>query len=323
MSETNVLNTAWLAELPNAQHDGTTQQICDFASAFQTENARYLAKVATMVQCRQAEDDVWLTVQRDPAAKSLEAADRQQDSYANAARYINLGYTSLPDDEPLKAEAVECERVFRDYKFSTRDPYGAEADKIIQMQQNFQQHETYLTGIGAWQWYLKAVAAAQLVRQCLGARALTMAEFVKGEMKAARRATDLAIADLYTTSCPALSSPPSSPSSKASSCMPANTSSRRAQLRTGATGIMRTAAPPRMVALNRKVELNREAALSKEEPNRVVALNKVEPNRVVAPNRVAERIMKRRTAGLHQKAVDSAGKKKRGIRVVGCPFIVK
>ena len=45
MSETNVLNTAWLAELPNAQHDGTTQQICDFASAFQTENARYLAKV--------------------------------------------------------------------------------------------------------------------------------------------------------------------------------------------------------------------------------------------------------------------------------------
>ena len=33
MSETNVLNTAWLAELPNAQHDGTTQQICDFASA--------------------------------------------------------------------------------------------------------------------------------------------------------------------------------------------------------------------------------------------------------------------------------------------------
>ena len=65
-----MLNTAWLAELPNAQHNGTTQQICDFASAFQTENARYLAKVATVVQCRQAEDNVWLTVQRDPAART-------------------------------------------------------------------------------------------------------------------------------------------------------------------------------------------------------------------------------------------------------------
>ena len=199
MSEPIVLNTAWLAELPNAQHDGTTQQICDYATAFQTQNARYLAKVATVVERRQTEDDVWLTVQRDPAAKSLEGADRQQDSYVTAARYINLGYTSLPDDEPQKAEAVECEQVFKDYKFSTRDPYGAEADKIIQMQQNFQQHEAFLTQIGAWQWYQKAVAAAQLVRQCLGARALTMAEFVKGEMKSARRATDLAIADLYTT----------------------------------------------------------------------------------------------------------------------------
>ena len=39
-----------------------------------------------------------------------------------------------------------------------------------------------------------------------------------------------------------------------------------------------------------------------------VELNKVEPNKAAAPNRVAERIMKRRTAGLHQKAVVSAGK---------------
>ena len=199
MAETTSMNTAWLAELPNAQHDGTTQQIYDFAAAYQTDNARYLAKLATLNQCRQTEDNIWLTVQRDPAAKSLAEADNLQDCYTNAARYINLGYKSLPDNEPQKTEAVEVEQIFTDYKFSTRDSYGAEADKIIQMQQNFQPHVTFLTQIGAWQWYQKAVEQAQLVRQALGERAFTMGQAVKGEMKAARRATDVAIADLYKT----------------------------------------------------------------------------------------------------------------------------
>ncbi len=199
MAELVPMNTAWLAELPNPQHDGTTEQIYDSCSAYQTENARFLAKLSTLGQCRHTEDEVWLKAQRDPAAKSLADADGEQDGYVNAARYINQGYTSLPDKEPLKAEALECEQIFKDYKFSTRDAYGAEADKIIQMEQNFQPHVSYLTQIGAWQWYQKAVAAAQQVRQALGERAFTMGQAVNGEMKAARRATDLAIADLYKT----------------------------------------------------------------------------------------------------------------------------
>ena len=199
MDEQLQMNTAWLVELPNAQHDGTTEQIYGFASAYQTDNARFLAKLSTLGQCRHTEDEVWLQAQRDPAAKSLADADSEQDSYVNAARYINQGYASLPDNESQKAEAVACEQIFKDYKFSTRDAYGAEADKIIQMEQNFQPHVAYLTQIGAWQWYQKAIAAAQQVRQALGERAFTMGQAVNGEMKAARRATDLAIADLYKT----------------------------------------------------------------------------------------------------------------------------
>ncbi len=199
MAENIQMNSAWLAMLPNAQHDGTTEQIYGSCSVYQTENARYQAKLATLGQCRHTEDDVWLKAQRDPAVKSLEDADKEQDGYVNAARYINQGYASLPDNESQKAEAVECEQIFKDYKFSTRDAYGAEADKIIQMEQNFQPHVSYLTQIGAWQWYQKAITAAQQVRQALGERAFTMGQAVNGEMKAARRATDLAIADLYKT----------------------------------------------------------------------------------------------------------------------------
>ena len=199
MVENIQMNSAWLAMLPNAQHDGTTEQIYSSCSAYQTENARFQAKLATLGQCRHTEDDVWLKAQRDPAVKSLEDADKEQDGYVNAARYINQGYASLPDNESQKAEAVACEQIFKDYKFSTRDAYGAEADKIIQMEQNFQPHVSYLTQIGAWQWYQKAITAAQQVRQALGERAFTMGQAVNGEMKAARRATDLAIADLYKT----------------------------------------------------------------------------------------------------------------------------
>ena len=199
MDEQIQMNTAWLVELPNAQHDGTTQQIYDFAAAYQTDNARYLAKLATLNQCRHTEDEVWLTVQRDDAVKRLELADNREDGYINTFRFINKGYTYLPDDEQQKAEALEVEQIFLDYKFHVTDSYGAEADKIIQMQQNFQPHVTFLTQIGAWQWYQKAVEQAQLVRQALGERAFTMGQAVKGEMKAARRATDVAITDLYKT----------------------------------------------------------------------------------------------------------------------------
>ena len=67
------------------------------------------------------------------------------------------------------------------------------------MQQNLQPYQAFLTQIGAWTFFSKAVEQAYLVRQYLGERARTKGEFVKGEMKTARHATDQAIADLYVT----------------------------------------------------------------------------------------------------------------------------
>lgn len=155
MADNNQLTTAWLAQLTNPHHDGTTQQIDDFVSAYVTDNARFSEKAQALHQCRQKEDEVWMKAQRDPAVKRLEEADKQQDGYVSAARYINLGHAGLPDGEPTKQEAKAVEQVFKDYSFSTKDAYGAESDKIIQMQQNLQQHESHLMAIGAWPFYLK------------------------------------------------------------------------------------------------------------------------------------------------------------------------
>ena len=197
MADNNQLNFAWLGDLSNPHHDGTTQQIDDFAQAFVTDNQVFNQKRAAVHQARQREDEVWLTSQRDDVVPLLEKADKEADSYISAVRYISTAHAGLPDDEPTSTEAKACLQVFKDFIFSTHDAYGAESDKIIQMQQNLQPHQAFLTQIGAWSFLTKAVAAAQLVRQYLGQRALTMGQAVKGEMKAARRATDLAVADLY------------------------------------------------------------------------------------------------------------------------------
>ena len=199
MAEQKELNTAWLAQLANAHHDGTTQQIDDFVQAFETDNLMLIQKRTALHQRRQTEDDVWLKEQRDAAVPQLEKADHEQDCYVTAFRYTTQAHASLPEGEPTRQEAKQCLQVLKDFNLSTREAYGSESDKIIQMQQNLQSHQAFLEQIGAWTFFLKAVTAAQQVRQLLGQRAQTKGEFVKGEMKAARRATDLAIADLYKT----------------------------------------------------------------------------------------------------------------------------
>lgn len=197
MAESNQLNYGWLVNMSNANHDGTTQQIDDAVQAFQSDNAVFNQKKAALHAARQKEDEVWLTSQRDSNVKLLEAADKKQDAYVSAARYIMTAHAGLPDDEPTKAEAKECLQVYTDYDFRTDNNYSAESDKIIQMHQNLLKHQAFLTQIGAWAFYLKAVEQARQVRLYLSERAKTLGAFVKGEMKAARTATDQAVADLY------------------------------------------------------------------------------------------------------------------------------
>ena len=199
MATNNQLNYGWLGDLPNAHHDGTTQQIDDAVQAFVTDNQVFNQKRTALHAARQTEDEVWLKAQRDAVVPLLEGADKRQDGYISGTRYILTGHAGLPETEPTQAEAKACLQVFKDFNFSTHDAYGAESDKIIQMQQNLTAHQSFLTQIGAWTFLTKAVEAAQQVRQYLSQRAQTKGEFVKGEMKAARKATDLAIADLYKT----------------------------------------------------------------------------------------------------------------------------
>lgn len=193
------LNFSYLALLSNAHHDGTTQQIDDLMGNYETENQRLIQKATALHQCRVKEDEAWKKSQVDPVVKQLQAADKRQDNYMSCFHSIVNGYASLPEDEAQKAQAQSAKQVFKDFVFSINDSYGAEADKILQMGQNLLPLQEFLTQIGAWQWYVKAAQSAQMVNHWLAERAKTKGETVKGELKAARRATDLAVADLYKT----------------------------------------------------------------------------------------------------------------------------
>ena len=199
MADFEELNFSYLGLLSNAHHDGVTQQIDDACAGFETENATFIRKGAAMHLARVAEDEAWKKSQVDPVVKQLQAADKREDNYISAFHYIVQAHATLPDDEPTKAQALAAKQVFKDFDFSINDSYGAESDKIIQMGQNLQPMQEFLTQIGAWQWYVKATQSAQNVRYLLGERAKTKGETVKGELKAARRQTDLAVADLYKT----------------------------------------------------------------------------------------------------------------------------
>lgn len=199
MADFEELSFSYLGLLSNAHHDGVTQQIDDAIGGFETENATFLRKATALHQARIKEDEVWQKSQVDPAVKQLQAADKRQDNYMSCFHSIVNGYGSLPSDEALKAQALATKQVFKDFKFSINDSYGAEADKIIQMGQNLQPLQEYLTQIGAWQWYLKAAQSARQVQQFLAERAKTKGEAVKGELKTSRRQTDLAVADIFKT----------------------------------------------------------------------------------------------------------------------------
>ena len=180
MADFEELNFSYLGLLSNAHHDGTTQQIDDAAQGFETENATFIRKSMAVHQARLVEDEAWKKSQVDPVVKQLQAADKRQDNYISCFHSIVTGYATLPDAEAQKAQALTTKQVFKDFKFSINDGYGAEADKIIQMGQNLQPQQEFLTQIGAWQWFVKATQAAVEVRSLLGERAKTKGETVKG-----------------------------------------------------------------------------------------------------------------------------------------------
>jgi len=193
------LTTSYLAQLSNANHDGVTQQICDRMTGFTTDNAMLTAAIADVTAARQAEDTAFKRFSgKDFASDDLKREDALEDKYMSTALGILNGLLYLPETEPIYRKAQLARQVFRDFNFSTSDGFEAEARKVLNMSQQWAAATEYeLVELGIEAWVQKAVVQANKVLQLVAVRVDHESAKVKGELAAARKATDEAIRKAY------------------------------------------------------------------------------------------------------------------------------
>ncbi len=196
---TKTLTTNYLTRLSNANHDGVTQQIDDRFAEFETDNAMFIAARQAVHQARQGEDTAFKRFSgKDFASDDLKREDALEDKYMSTVLGILNGLLNLPEDEPLRRKAQQARQVMKDFDFSTSDGFEAEARKVVNMAQQWQAATGYtLQELGIAPWVEKAQQQAQKVLQLVTVRVDNESAKVKGELAAARRATDEAIRKAY------------------------------------------------------------------------------------------------------------------------------
>lgn len=193
------LTTSYLARLSNANHDGVTQQIDDRLQAFESENTMLIQAAAGVHTARQVEDVAFKRFSgKDFASDDLKREDRLEDQYMSTIRAMLNALTLLPESEPLRRKAEVAVQVFKDFHFQINDGFEAEARKTVNMVQEWQTEGKYdLDALGIRPWMAKADQQARRVLQLVTVRVDNESAKVKGELAAARRATDEAIRKAY------------------------------------------------------------------------------------------------------------------------------
>ena len=193
------LGTAYLPRLSNANHDGVTTLIDDRMGDFETENQMVIQASVAVHQARVAEDTAYKRFSgKDFASDDLKKEDRLEDQYMSVIHNLLLALLMLPDEEPLKRKAELAERPYKDFGFSTKAGYEAEARMTVNMVQEWQTPGKYdLAALGIEPWITKAAGQAQKVLNLITVRVDNESAKVKGELADARKATDEAIRRLY------------------------------------------------------------------------------------------------------------------------------
>lgn len=199
---TITLSYSWLNRLYNSYHDSETQRILEAFVAADLEGERLEALVTALRTARQAEDTAYKRLSdKDFKVEDLKGADALQDRYMATVRLLLQALTHLPetvsDDAATRRTARELEQTFRDFGFKADDGYESEASKVLNMMQVWTARQQDCQSLGVWGYMQKAAQAARQVLTITGQRIDTDAERIKGEMQAARAATDQAVADLY------------------------------------------------------------------------------------------------------------------------------
>ena len=179
--------------LPNDKHLGSAQQnwniVKDYAPAGQP---LFASRKEAFHNAILAEDAAYKPSPKDFVTVDMKGADDKRDDYMTAVRTILLGYTYLPEDNPLKRKGMEMYQVFKDFKFTTGDSYTGQSVKMDNMMQVFEQHQAKLESLGVWSLIQSAMEYNEQVKAYFATRIENLADRVVGQMRDARAALDSA-----------------------------------------------------------------------------------------------------------------------------------
>ena len=176
-----------------------TLQIDDRLQGFETDNQLLLQAMSGVHTARQGEDTAYRRYSgKDFASDDLKREDTLEDKYMSTIRALLNALLCLPDDEPLRRKAEMAVQLYKDFDFRVADGFEAEARKTLNMVQQWQAATQYtLQELGIAEWVTKAQQQAQKVLTLVTVRVDNESAKVKGELAAARRATDEAIRKVY------------------------------------------------------------------------------------------------------------------------------
>lgn len=188
-----------LHSLPNAFHFETVMKTLERvgATTVPQQNAGVRPLLEDLMTKFQREDTAYKQSQKNFKSDQIKALDEERDSYAECIRRVAEAWEKLPDarwSDPAKLIV----QVFKDYQFRATEARIAESAKLMNMFQVFddEAHTAALDTLGLQPLVGALRGANTQLRELMADRSTEQAEYIVGELRAARLEVDEAYSKL-------------------------------------------------------------------------------------------------------------------------------
>lgn len=193
------IKTYSLNKLPNAFHFDTVFKTLERigATSVAQENVGVRPLFEDLAMKFQREDTAYKQSQKNFKTDEIKRVDDERDAYADCIRRVAEEWGKLPDATRSAAGKLIAQ-VFKDFQFRTSEARIAETAKLLNMFQEFDR-ETHvaalqLMGLSALMETLRTKNAQ--LKQLMTERSTEQADYVVGELRAARLEVDEAYTKL-------------------------------------------------------------------------------------------------------------------------------
>ena len=188
-----------LHSLPNAFHFETVMKTLERvgATSVPQQNAGVRPLYEDLMMKFQREDTAYKQSQKNFKSDQIKALDDERDEYAECIRRVAEAWAKLPNatwSDPAKLIV----QVYKDYQFRTTEARIAESAKLLNMFQVFddEAHTAALETMGLTPLVAALRGLNTQLRELMSDRSTEQAEYLVGELRAARLEVDEAYAKL-------------------------------------------------------------------------------------------------------------------------------